>query len=433
MLGRPPFERSLNAALAAASQQARSLLRPVTSREAAICDVAAGVAGPTLVGFVMWLLREAERRGVKRLRFLSRDGQIMYHIANRIKDRMASAIDLEYVFSSRLTWSLAASDPHKLSESEWLFNSFMKSNAVDVCARLSLDFREFGPQLTASNVNLDDNVRADSPDQLRALQDFVDKPEVADRVVERVNLMQELVSAYAEQHQLVESDTALVDSGWTGRMVGSLIKTTGDVSRPHILFWGHEPRASGWTDDRRVAAFMYNSARREGMQLRVPDAPFLIETFCMADHGIVAGYQRDDENRVQAILQSDENRDALDWGIELYRSAIFAFCDSFDVSHESDMRLVISALMHEFWLRPTKSEASAWGTYVYDSDPAASAARVLARPFSIGELRLPIDWYRARGDRAWVAGSLALSDPALRLAYRLTSEESRPTGEPAKD
>jgi hypothetical protein len=41
-------------------------------------------------------------------------------------------LDLEYVYISRLTWSLAAIDPGRLAETPWLFNSFIKSNAADV-------------------------------------------------------------------------------------------------------------------------------------------------------------------------------------------------------------------------------------------------------------------------------------------------------------
>ncbi len=35
---------------------------------------------------------------------------------------------------------------------------------------------------------------------------------------------------------------------------------------------------------------MYNTATGQGLQWRVPDAPFIMETFCMGDHGIVSGY-----------------------------------------------------------------------------------------------------------------------------------------------
>ena len=75
-------------------------------------------------------------------------------------------------------------------------------------------------------------------------------------------------------------------------MAGSLIHLceSAGMGRPTVLFWGHEPRlATGWTDPDVVAAYMYNTATGHGLEWRDPDVPFLMETFCMADHGIVSG------------------------------------------------------------------------------------------------------------------------------------------------
>jgi hypothetical protein len=92
--------------------------------------------------------------------------------------------------------------------------------------------------------------------------------------------MRRLVLDYAAQHRLADTATGLVDIGWTGRMSGSFIELceaagTG-FGRPAVLFWGHEPRATGWTDPDLVAAWMYNTATGHGLQWRVPDAPWFV-------------------------------------------------------------------------------------------------------------------------------------------------------------
>jgi hypothetical protein len=159
--------------------------------EQAICDVAAGVAGPTHPGCAAWMLRKAAGRGVARLCFLSRDGQVLYELARCLAPRLGVSLDLEYAYSSRITWSLAATNPDQLPQATWLFNSFIKSNADDVCARLGLP-----------------------ADQCR-----------------------------------------------------------------------HELLATG-----------------QGASWRVPDAPFLVETFCMGDHGILTRYTRTPTGHVQPVL-----------------------------------------------------------------------------------------------------------------------------------
>jgi hypothetical protein len=75
---------------------------------------AAGVAGPAPTAFSFWLLEESKARGLWRLRFLSRNGQVLS--ARRLAAGAGAGLDLEYVYSSRLTWSLAVTDHNRLAE-----------------------------------------------------------------------------------------------------------------------------------------------------------------------------------------------------------------------------------------------------------------------------------------------------------------------------
>jgi hypothetical protein len=205
---------------AAASRAARAAVTAAPGREAAIRDIAAGVAAPALVGFALWLLEQARRRRLRRLRFLSRDGQVLYELVRRLAGAADSSLDLEYVYSSRLTWSLAATDPAKLADAPWLLNSFIKSSADDVCARLGLSANEFRQVMLDCGVSQNPDVRADQPAQASALRSFVASPEVILAAAARITMMRGLVLDYAAQHQLADSGTGLVDIGWTGRMAG---------------------------------------------------------------------------------------------------------------------------------------------------------------------------------------------------------------------
>lgn len=420
----------LAARFASASRAARAAVPAAPVRETAIRDVAAGVAAPALVGFVLWLLEEAQRRGLRRLRFLSRDGQVLYELALRLAAATGTELDLEYVYSSRLTWSLAATDVSRLAETPWLLNSFIKSNAADVCARLGLPFEEFRPVMAGCGVSLDPGVRADQVDQADALRRFAATPEVTRAAGRRIAMMRGLLLDYAAQHQLADAGTGLVDIGWTGRMAGSFIELceAAGMSRPAVLFWGHEPRATGWTDPRTVAAYMYNTATGDGLHWRVPNVPFIMETFCMADHGIVSGYRRDPDGTVRPEVQSPRNDPAEDWGLGLYRSAVYAFVAALDPGAglpPGDVRPLVHRVLEAFWCNPTPEEAHVWGGYPYDSDPAGTAIRPLARPFTATDY--------VRGDRAWLAGSLALSSPRARDRYLSGAPEYELAGAPETD
>ena len=66
------------------------------------------------------------------------------------------------------------------------------------------------------------------------------------------------------------------------------------------------------------------------------------------------------------------------------------------------------------------------GSLSHDSDPAGTAIRPLARPFAAQR-------QVTRGDRAWLAGSLALSTPKARAAYLNRAPERELAGAPETD
>jgi hypothetical protein len=260
----------------------------------------------------------------------------------------------------------------------------------------------------------------------------VDRPEVTRAVEARIAAMRGLILDYAAQHRLAEADTGLVDIGWTGRMAASLIgvREAAGMTWPHVLFWGHEPRpATGWTDPERVGSYIYSTATGQGLGWRVPDASFVMETFCMGDHGIVSGYRRDADGRIEPVLLSPRNDAAEAWGLQQYRLTLYAFCAALEMDPklpDDDVRPLVHQVMDVFWCHPSLAEARTRGAYPYDSDPAGTAIRPLARPFAVeGQV--------TRGDRAWLAGSLALSTPEARAAYSRQAPEYELTGAPETD
>jgi len=132
--------------------------------------------------------------------------------------------------------------------------------------------------------------------------------------------------------------------------------------------------------------------------------------------------------RVEPVLASAANAPALTWGLPLYRQTLYAVCENLISAGPipgGDIRPVTWQVMDAFWCRPTPAEARAWGSYPYDSDPAGTAIRPLARPLIIenGQCR--------RGDRAWTGGSLALSDEPARARFLEQASSADLRGAPA--
>lgn len=404
--------------MAVASEYARRAVSVETERQQSIRDVAAGVAGPVLLGYILWLAHEVPRVKGTRVYFLSRDGQTLHHLATQFASTLDWDANFRYVFSSRRTWNLAASEVENLASEAWLFGSFMRSNAADLCARLGLDFKDHQATLEEHSVSLDPEVRNDDPHQRVAMERFLADERTKDAVVVRVEQQRRLTVDYAEQEGLVDPGAVLVDAGWTGRMVNALgrILNGEGYQMPPVFFWGHQPKDDivSRTD---VTAYMYDTSREPSPRWMLADIPFLIETLLMADHGIVSGYRRLDSGEVAPTFDSMENSAAKAWGLKLYRETLSEFCTGLRSGKgwDQDIRPVLYELLNGFWLTPSRQEARAWGSYIYDSDPTGTAARALARPFSPSEAASSLRAGQLqRGDRAWLAGSLALTHRGLR-------------------
>jgi len=96
--------------------------------------LAADIVAPTYIPYVKWVLDEAEKKGIDRLYFLSRDGYILMKIAEKIPHR----VELRYLFVSRKSLKGAFEDSTVKKmvtdyfRQEGLLDKGIKSAAVDV-------------------------------------------------------------------------------------------------------------------------------------------------------------------------------------------------------------------------------------------------------------------------------------------------------------
>lgn len=401
-------------AMARAGGRTRGAIEVSSVRERCIRDVATGVAGPALIAYTAWLASQAREFGGRRIFFLSRDGQLLYLLASQLAEALSCKAELSYLYASRRIWNLAGASGASLPAQRWLFESFMPPNAADLCRQLGLHIEECLVPLKASGVSLDPKLRSDHPSQSKAMQRFLNEPAISKKVAGRVEAVRSTTVAYLRQEGVLSHDSVLVDAGWTGRMVGSLAKTLNDTgfSMPSVLFWGYQPK-NGVPEPRvAIRPYMYDTSREARPRWKLPDITFLIESFLMANHGITADYKLSSSGRVDPVLDSSDNPTAERWGLGLYRRTLMKLCEVLaeEECWYGDLRSTVHDLLGAFWLHPTALEAQVWGAYLYDSDPTGSAARPLARSFSLAEIQRGLQAGRLeRGDRAWLQGSLVLT------------------------
>ncbi len=76
----------------------------IGTRNKHIDIISFNVAAPLMTSFVFWVLNNAKSKGITRLYFIARNGQIFYKIAKLISKSLNYNIDCRYLYGSRLAW-----------------------------------------------------------------------------------------------------------------------------------------------------------------------------------------------------------------------------------------------------------------------------------------------------------------------------------------
>ncbi|MFA6544038.1 MAG: hypothetical protein WCS99_06410 [Limisphaerales bacterium] len=108
-LARGPREHELWRSLLAGAMRRARLANPETDpARRVIWDTGCDVVGPMLFGFVHWCMEQAVQRGLRRLYFVARDGQLLHRIAERLAPAWGFDIECCYLHGSRQAWHPAA-------------------------------------------------------------------------------------------------------------------------------------------------------------------------------------------------------------------------------------------------------------------------------------------------------------------------------------
>lgn len=418
---------------AGASRLVRLESKTNSPQVAAIRDVAAGVAGPTLLSFVVWVLQRADQLKLKRIYFLARDGQILLELARLAAPVLGFGGDLKYLYASRQAFRLPATDTADPQSLRWCLDDTTFLSIESFLERLELSsaslenlLRRHGLDPSTPSKNLDKAARQ----KLSTLtEDLQFREAVAPIAKERRRLLE----AYLQQEGVLGSDDfGIVDLGWHGTLQTAMERLLRDkkAALPVGFYFGLSNRATQGGIG-KYEAFFFDEWRQTGYCRRAFWVEPMLEVFCTANHGTTLRFEASG-NRIVPVLKTPCNDNALAWGLVALQKAILAFAGSaiegYFPGFQPELLLAsINALLEEFWNRPSPVEVEAWGDYPYADDQTEAHRYQLAEPFG------PMDWlrsvYRAQitpPHRAgWIAGGLMKSPKpiqwTLRPAVKLSS------------
>lgn len=409
----------MSSVFAGASRLARLDVGAAAPERAAIADVAAGVAAPVLVAFVLSVLRHAARGGIRRLYFVARDGELLLRIARTLAAPAGFKGGLKYLYGSRRSWNLPAVDRVDERQLDWIFDYSWSLSIRSLLERVAMSPEEiagclvadgFPPEMWSDNLSAADRAR---------LRRVVADGEVANRVVTRAAERRGAVLGYLDQSGLTDGvPSGVVDLGWFGRSGAALCHLLHHMGAktPECFYYvglHAQPPAELRS---RTRPYLFHGGAGTGPDFsRMPGLFNLLETFCAGSHGLVLGFD-DTGPEVLPVLRPGGGTGANAWQLRLLRETVDRFLANLDMDAmpdhlDADLRPAVTTLLEAFVGSPTRAEAEAWGTIRFSEDQNEAFPRPLAAAYGVRGLLLGIfcGFTGTPVERHWPAASRKLS------------------------
>lgn len=367
--------------MAGASRLTRLTVPVASAHEEAIRDVAAGVAAPILVGYVLWLLKRAQALNLKRLYFLSRDGQILLEIAHQLTSKLNFSCELRYLYGSRLSLNRATIQS---VDEHWIWGPLSKFCSLEyLFNRLDIHQEEVINSLHDFGFSESDWHRSLNPEEVKRLRSALDKAPIKELIFQKTARRRQVLDKYLLQEGLLDSDRkGVVDLGWAGSMYSALSRLVNDKGgSPLSGFYFAKNRSPGIDPEcELLEAYFFDERVNQGfLDNTIKDA---LELFCSANHGTALGYEERNEE-VHPALEEGINQSVIDWGLPLLRESVNCFVENLLLDPGltnlyADTRGCSAQVFEAFWLNPSVKEAAAWGDLPWEDHlPHSGGKRLL--------------------------------------------------------
>jgi FMN phosphatase YigB (HAD superfamily) len=415
------FAETWRSLLSGAMRLARLDRPQAEDRDSLLWATGATVAGPLFYGFVRWVLADAQRRGIRRLYFLARDGQIFWRIAQTIQHAHPSPVECRYLYASRLVIAGSAelSSPEAL---RWLaapdghFHSLRQA-----LWQLGLDSSPHPMSLPPELARHDPDSNL-TPDERRRLADWLLQPERRQWIEEAMTRRANRARAYLEANGLRAGEPiGIVDTGWLGSIQRNLERILGEPDRPCPLTGYYlglmppaPPRPAG-------EALGYTNRFSPLPIMREESHKVLIELMAQSDHGQVVGLEPKDGSWVPWLNPPGP----VDLpAIKLFQEAVLAFTtrlletDSVASGTEDEFARAVIAIYRDFHDHPSVAEARLFGFMPHADQLFEQRHANLCGDLSFGGILAALADHRRRPPHWWIPGQAALGHAAVLRGFR---------------
>jgi FMN phosphatase YigB (HAD superfamily) len=418
------------ARLAGVARAARLAAPTDDENETAEWTVFSQCVAPLLVGFVSWVMGEATARGISRLRFLSRDGQILHRVAQSLAAARGTPVEMRYTYASRQALHLPGHES-MTTTAEWLFADTAYLSIEVIARRLAVETRELQAAL-GRFLKVDPTANLSAADRETVRRTVLD-PEMASVVRRASERVFPAARDYLRREGFLDrgdGSIGIIDVGWNGRMQRSLEavvrKAGGDVTRIHGFYLSVAPSCVFPTGE-RVHGYLSDPFLKEKCDHWPNRHRAVLEHVLSADHAGVAGYEFDSEGRGKPVLGPAPSAAALTT-VRRRQEAIMAFVERFCAMEQlvgpglAGGLSKVEGAFRQFVERPSRAEAIVFKDENRSEQQVESHHVPLVRHLSF---RQAVHRQGRNGWGLWPEGSFAISGLSWLQTSRRVLQQAR--------
>ncbi len=404
---------------AAFSRRCRLAMRHAHPGEAAhpLDGVIFGVIVPFLLAYVLWVLDDARKRGIQRLYFVARDGEVLLKIAQAFKPE---GVELRYLYGSRRAWLVPSIAAQDMTWRRLLAVAGNASTPKDIAERAGLDGD--AQQQVRMSLGMTES-RWAQPMGLDEAQAFIsqlaNQKDCRNLLFQHAEATKQVALGYLRQEGLLNDAWALVDAGWSLNGQAAL-KRILDTAFPAFSPTGYYiGLARDHLDESRagVARAFCNPPGHLLSRRRV----IVEHSFLPSTHASTTSYAHGEAQVLPVFWEDTRSATEMAYVQRLHAATVvaagMAAATPAMLDHIRQCTPQITRSAVAFIQHPTMREAGLFSTFSAEADMRQDGkhALPLCRPLGLRDVRVTAGMAMSRklafktSAWMWLEGSMALS------------------------
>lgn len=183
-----------------------------------LVNIYSNIISPFLYNYVSFIIKDAISKNIKKIFFLSRDGQIYYKIAKTILKNNKIDISVKYIYASRNAWAYSSILNFNFECLKWIIVDNQCNRIKDLVSRLNLFNYE---RLIYSYFEINQLL---TNEILISFIDTFKGSDIEKYILDQSNRSRNALFNYLEDSNFFDGEIAIVDIGWRLNMQFFLMK-----------------------------------------------------------------------------------------------------------------------------------------------------------------------------------------------------------------